>query len=313
METGERARPKILKGRWLLSSFLLISFSGFLLAPQAKEVREKNGPYVLASVLPLYEFAVAVAGEKLAVEFWLPPGASPHHWQPRPSDLRRLERADVLVYIGASLEPWVPDLLRSVKNQKLTVVSFEDLAFLQEEEKAEETDPHIWLDFSLDLQIIDRLVDTFSRRRPELAPYFSTNAEAYKTKLIELDQLYQQTISSCKHRLLIIDGHAAFGYLARRYGLEQVSLEGINPEAESRPRQLSRILEIIKEKKIKTIFYEAGSRPRLSRELSREAALKFLPLHPGHNLRPEEKAAKKTFLDLMRENLERLKEGLACE
>lgn len=313
MKTRQRARTKFLKGGWLLGVLVIISVGRFLSAPPGEESQEKKGLFVLATVLPLYEFAASLAGEKLTVELWLPPGSSPHYWQPRASDLRGLERADVLVYIGASLEPWVPDLLRSVKNQNLKVVSFEDLAFLRDEEKPEEVDPHIWLDFSLDLQIIDRLASTFSQLRPELDAHFAAKAVAYKNKLIELDRLYQQTISSCKQRLLIIAGHAAFSYLARRYGLEQVSLEGINPEAEARPKQLSRVLEIIEKKKIKAIFFDAASRPRLPLQLFRRTELKFLPLYSGHNLGAQEKAGQKSFLDLMRENLERLKEGLGCE
>jgi len=274
---------------------------------------EKNDLTILASVFPLFEFCEAIVGEHGQVELLLPAGVSPHDWQPRFSDLVKLQKADVLVYVGPSLEPWVKELVSSLKTNNLKLLSFEDLCSLQETEKPQELDPHIWLDFRLDIQIIERLVQLFSNLEPHLSAAFEANAASYVAKLQELDSLFQTGLGNCPQRTLIIDGHGAFGYLAKRYGLKQISLHGLNPEAELRPAHLRKVLEMAKQEKIKAIFFEAGSNPRLARRLSGELQLKVLPLHPGHNLSLTDRQLRKGFLDLMKENLKNIREGLGCE
>jgi len=292
---------------WLLG--FLLCFSSSIGAVSL----EKNKLTILASVFPLFEFCQAVVGEHGQVELLLPAGVSPHDWQPRFSELVKLQKADVLAYIGESLEPWVKELVSSLKTNNLNLLSFEDLCFLQETEKPTELDPHIWLDFRLDGQIIERLGQFFSKLEPNLSAEFAANAASYASKLQELDSLFQTGLGKCPQRTLIIDGHGAFSYLAKRYGLKQISLQGLNPEAELRPAQLRKVLELIKQEKIKAIFFEAGSNPRLARRLSEELQLKVLPLHPGHNLSLADRQLRKGFLDLMKENLKNIREGLGCE
>ncbi len=290
--------------------FLIFSFCPGLLTAGLPEEASLS---VLTSILPLYEFSRAVAGNRAEVELLLPAGANPHHWQPRPSDMIKLQKADLLVCIGPSLEPWVDDLVRSRRNDKLRVLSLQHLCSLHEEEGRKELDPHIWLDFQLDQQIIEELVSAFSTLRPAYVEEFRHRANIYVSHLQELDELYQKVISSCAQRLLVVDGHGAFNYLAKRYGLTQISLHGLNPEAEPLPGQVSRVLALVESQKMKAIFYEYGTNPRLARVLAQKSGVKIIPLHPGHNLPVEERRSGKDFLRLMRENLEHLKEGLGCD
>ena len=135
---------------------------------------------VVTSLFPLQEFSRAVGGEKVQVILLLPPGAEAHSWEPKPSDVVKIARADIFIYIGPSMEPWVDKVLKAAQGKKLLVLEatrgFPLLKAEQEEEGMgphshghagpEKMDPHVWLDFSLDLKIVDEIVTVFSEKDP---------------------------------------------------------------------------------------------------------------------------------------------------
>jgi zinc transport system substrate-binding protein len=294
-----------------LGHFFLISILGLIFLLPLPSAQKKTDLLILASIYPLYDFCRVISGDWFDVQLLLPAGVTPHHWQPRFSDMTKLERAAALVHIGPALEPWVKDLVRTLKNRDLKLISFEDLCFLKEEEN--QLDPHIWLDFQLDMEIIQRLVRALSEIAPAATGELQSKANEYLEKLRELDLLYQKTLSSCRQRTIIVDGHGAFNYLARRYDLKLISLHGLNPEAEMRPSQIKQMLELINQEKVKAIFFEAGSNPRLAYLIKNNLGKRILPLYPGHSPLYNEKREAVDFINLMKENLKNLKEGLDCD
>ena len=119
---------------------------------------KKASIQVVASIFPLAEFAKNVCGEKGRIEVLLPPGADIHTWRPKPSDLFKLAKADLFIYIGANLEPWLHDILMAINNPKLQVLEVsKGLSLIDGQEHQGENhthktfDPHVWLDFSYDI------------------------------------------------------------------------------------------------------------------------------------------------------------------
>jgi len=293
------------------SQFLLIFCLGVSFLLPLPSAQKKTNFLILTSIYPLYDFCRAISGDSFDVQLLLPAGVSPHHWQPRFSDMTKFEKAAALVHIGPALEPWVKDLVRTLKNRDLKLISFEDLCYLKEEE--EQLDPHIWLDFQLDIEIIQRLVRALSELAPAATQELHSRANEYMEKLKGLDSLYRKTLSSCRQRTIIVDGHGAFHYLARRYDLKLISLHGLNPEAEIRPSQIRQMLDLIRQEKVKAIFFEAGSNPRLAHLIKDNSEIKILPLYPGHSPLYNEKREDLGFISLMKQNLKNLKEGLGCD
>jgi len=291
--------------------FLLIFFLGSSLLLPLSSAQKKTNLLILTSIYPLYDFCRVISGDFFDVQLLLPAGVSPHHWQPRFSDMTKLEKAAALVHIGPALEPWVKDLVRTLKNRDLKLISFEDLCFLKEEE--DQLDPHIWLDFQLDIKIIQRLAKALSDLVPAANQELHSRANEYIEKLKDLDSLYRKTLSSCRQRTIIVDGHGAFHYLTRRYNLKLISLHGLNPEAEMRPSKIKQMLDLIRQEKVKAIFFEAGSNPRLAHLIKNNSEIKILPLYPGHSALYNEKKEEAGFISLMKENLKNLKEGLSCD
>lgn len=299
-------RTRVLLWIWSLGLPILLALSS-----------EKPVPLkVVASVFPLREFAMEIAGNRGEVSLLLPPGAGVHTWQPRASDILRLSSADVLVYVGSGLEPWIPDLLRSLEEPRPKVLALaESLPLLRHEEDHEghDHDPHVWLDFGLDLIIVDRLATLFSEIDSAAAPFYQERAEVLKSRIQALDSAYDRALARCQSRVLLIGGHAAFGYLAKRYGLEQVSIYGLSPDAETTPSRLMAAVERGRESGIRAVFTEANANSRMADVVAKELRAKVLSLHTGANLSRKEWESGRTFFDIMEENLVNLKKGLACD
>jgi zinc transport system substrate-binding protein len=272
---------------------------------------------VMATVFPLFEFATAVGGDLAEVDLLIPPGADVHSWQPRVSDIKKISGdLRLFLFIGPDLEPWAADLVKSVARPGLRILeASRGLDLIREEEPGEihhGADPHVWLDFGQDLAILDRIATALAEIEPSGTAIFRSNAESYKAKLRALDQRYAEGLRECRGRRLLVGGHAAFGYLARRYGLVQTAVYSASPDAAATPRDMVRLVATAKSEGVKTVFYEPGVGDRLARVVAAEIGAEVRLLHPGHNLLPSGSSGPETFLDLMDRNLEILRHGLGC-
>jgi zinc transport system substrate-binding protein len=303
---------------FFLRFFFILVIFGF----QAQDLDAAKKISIVTSVFPLLEFAGAVSGERGEVSLLLPPGAEIHTWRPRPSDIIRLSSADLFIYVGADLEPWLHDLLKSVRNPNLRVleasrgiplIDEEDIVHSAHEHNHEVQDPHIWLDFKNDQRIVDKIAAVLSEMDPEGSSVFKRNAFIYKEKLRILDQKFKDGLMDCVHRTIILAGHGAFGYIARSYNLRQISLYGLSPDSRPTPKKLIKVVELAKKYRIKVIFFEIRVRDELAKVLAEEVGARTLVLNPGANLTKEQLKSGKTFFDIMEANLENLKDGLDCK
>ncbi|MGQ9556883.1 MAG: metal ABC transporter substrate-binding protein [Desulfurispora sp.] len=274
---------------------------------------------VYTTIYPLYDFASRVGGDRVEVINIMPPGVEPHHWEPRPADLANMHRADVFVYCGAGLEGWVQNTLQSLSQPNLVIVdasrgiSLLDASGKESPEQPgthlEKKDPHIWLDPVNAALMVDNILEGLCQASPQNAAYFQSNARQYKAKLAELDSAFRQLARQAKIKHFVTS-HAAFGYLAKRYGLIQIPLRGLSADSEPAPRTMLQIARQVKDLKIKYIFFESLLSPRASLALARETGAQTLVLHPLANVSREEFAARKGYLEIMQENLRNLQIAL---
>ncbi|UCG39659.1 MAG: zinc ABC transporter substrate-binding protein [bacterium] len=268
---------------------------------------------MVASVFPLYEFAREVGGAQVEVWLLLPAGVEPHSWEPTPAEMVRLREADLFMYIGRAMEPWAEEVLRAVGGGEITVMEVMASADRGGGAGGGPSDPHIWLDLSQAAAIVERTGEVLAGLDPQRADLYRGNAARYAVRLRDLDRDYMAGLKACSTRILVTGGHAAFGHLARRYGLTQEPLYGLSPDAEPSPRQLVRVTRLVREEGVGAVFFEELLNPRLAQVLSEETGTKLMMLNPGANLTARQWSAGTTFLDLMRGNLASLREGLSCE
>jgi zinc transport system substrate-binding protein len=130
-------------------------------------------------------------------------------------------------------------------------------------------------------------------------------------RLQKLDAEYRAGLAHCAHRE-IVTSHEAFAYLAQRYGLEQIPITGISPEAEPQPGDLVRVGQLAKERGATTIYFETLVSPRIAQTVAREIGAKTAVLDPIEGLTKDEAARGDDYFTLMRANLSALRAGLGC-
>lgn len=280
---------------------------------------------VVTTLFPLFDLTRSIADGKADILLLLPPGVEAHAFEPKPADIMKVDRADVFIYTGKYMEPWAQDVLKSTANKKLAVVDASlgiKLARLgRDRHDAEHEDghghgsydPHIWLDFENAMKMVDTITEGLCKADPGNSGLYRKNAGAYKEKLAALDREYKGSLSGCKKRTLIHGGHFAFGYLARRYGLEYVSAYEGSPDAEPTARKIIALKNKMKENDIHFVFFEELLNPRVSEVIAKETGATLLKLNGAHNITKDEFRSGVTFLSLMEDNLASLRKGLECK
>jgi zinc transport system substrate-binding protein len=286
-------------------------------------------PLVVASFYPLYEFSRQVAGDRAEVVSLVPPGVEPHDWEPSPQDVARVEKAQLFVYNGAGFEPWVDRLLRGGLEPRRTVRATDGLPLVAADlprhedgppsdaappgdpRRASRPDPHVWLDPVLASAQVERIRAGLERVDGAGADAYAANARAFRQRLAGLHAAFEGGLRDCARRDLVTS-HAAFGYLARRYGLTVVPVMGLAPESEPSAAQLAAIVQFARRRQVRYIFFETLVNPRLAETLAREVGARTLVLNPVEGVTAEERAAGRGYVELMEDNLENLRIGLTC-
>jgi len=283
-----------------------------------KQNTNTNKISVVTTLFPLYDFTKNIGQDNVEVSLLLPPGVESHSFEPKPGDIVKISEADVFVYTGRFMEPWAEDIVKGIANKKLIVVDASNGinmipgVFHDADEPAGSLDPHIWLDFDNAKIMVDNITRALAEKNPSNAQYYHQNADEYKSALSNLDNEYKTALSKCQRKEIIYGGHYAFGYLARRYGIEHIAAQGLSPDAEPTAQDLVQLVEQIKAKNIQYIFYEELTSPKIAETLSRETNTQMLLLNAAHNLTKEDFENQATFLAIMKANLENLKIGLQC-
>ena len=268
---------------------------------------------VVVSFYPLADAAQEVGGSLVQVENLTAPGVEPHDIELTPQQVESIDRADVVVYLGGGFQPAVEDAL--VDTQGTTLDASASLRSLPvpagEADASLEADPHVWLDPTLYQQIVNEVRDVLTQVDPADASTFRSNAHAFDRRIGDLDRAYRSGLATCD-RNAIVTSHAAFGYLAERYGLTQEAISGLSPDAEPPPQRLAEIKALVERDGITTIFTEELVSPRVADALATETGAATAVLNPLESLTPDEVAAGADYVSVMHENLSALRGALGC-
>lgn len=271
---------------------------------------------VAVSFYGLEEWTKIVGGERVQVTNLVPPGVEPHEWEPNPSELKVLQRAQAFFYVGSGYEHWVGQTLKAIERRELVAVEASHGFELLDEEVHDGhdhggLDPHIWLDPLGAAHMVKAVRDGLIQVDPAGKELYTANAERYLAALEGVDLRYMAGLKGCTTRELFVT-HEAYGYLAHRYDLEQHAILGLSPEAEPDPRHLAELTQAAKEAGVKVIFTETVASNRMTEVLAREIGARTLPLHTFENLSNDERKAGLNYLLVMEQNLANLKQSLEC-
>lgn len=251
--------------------------------------REDDRAKVVAAFYPLAWAAERVGGDSVDVTNLTQAGAEPHDVELSPRDVEAIRDADLVVYAGSGFQPAVEDAVGDRHGPSLDVAEGD-------------RDPHVWLDPVRFGSIAEEIGRALERAEP---------AGELTADLRRLDGEYRRGLARCERRTLVTT-HAAFGHLAARYRLKQLSLTGTTPEAEPGPRELERLIDDVRESQATTVFAEPLVSDRLAETVAREARVEVAVLDPIEGLSQERLDAGEDYLSVMRDNLVALRTALGC-
>lgn len=277
-----------------------------LLAGCGKPAGNASGKMlVAASIAPLADFCKQVGGDWVKVEMLVPPGASPHTYQPQPDQMRMLSEASVLVLNGIGIEFWASNVIDAASNPKLIVVRTADgLKILDTTDPGEKYgNPHVWLDPICAIRQVEAIRDAFIKADPKHASDYQRNARDYTSKLRNLDTDIRAQVAAFKSKSFIAF-HPAWAYFAKRYGLTQAALIEQSPGKEPSPEDIAAVVQTAKRLHAKAVFAEPQFSPKAAQVIAEEAGAKVLELNPLG------KPPSYSYIETMRDNLRVLAEAL---
>jgi zinc transport system substrate-binding protein len=269
---------------------VLIVVACALLAGGCTAAANDGRTEVVAGFYPLAYAAEQIGGAGVRVTNLTPVGAEPHDLEPTPRDVARIREADLVLY-ARGVQPALERALDGHGDRVLDVRAGDPGA-----------DPHVWLDPVRFAAIVRQIGDRLDQ--PE-------RARRLAARLGELDRDYRKGLAHCARRELV-SSHAAFGLLSARYGLRQISLSGLSPEAEPTPRQLERLVVAVRESGATTVFAETLVSPRIAETVARETGARTAVLDPIEGLTDEEVNRGDDYFSVMHRNLGALRQALGC-
>jgi zinc transport system substrate-binding protein len=255
--------------------------------------RSVSGLSLVAGFYPLAWAADQLGGERVDVTNITPAGSEPHDVELTPRAVEFVRDA-TYVFLLRGFQPALDEAADGAKNA--TVVDFLEVA------SPEHGDVHVWLDPVRFEAIVERMGEVLER---------PAAAERLIDELRRLDRDYRDGLAHCARRAFVTS-HAAFGYLAGRYGLRQVAVTGLVPESEPSPRALERVVDEVRQSGATTVFVEPLVSHRVADTVAREAGARTAVLDPIEGLTEDEARRGETYLTVMRANLAALREALGC-
>lgn len=287
----------------------------FLAACGSGAGAKTTGTQVVASFYPFAFVAEQVGGTNVSVANLTSPGVEPHDLELKPKQVGAIQDADLVIFEN-NFQAAVDDAIGQAGRDSQGTIDVAKLVKLQPlpagEEEAHghaEDDPHVWLDPVNMIALTDAVRAKLSAIDPAHATAYTKNAAALTAKLKALDTSFSTGLAQCA-TTKIVTSHAAFGYLAKRYGLEQIPIAGIDPGNEPSLAQLADITNLVRKDKITTIFTEELVSPAIARTVAGATGAKTATLDPIEGLSDE--TAHENYLTLMAKNLSVIEKANNC-
>ncbi|MDF1594033.1 MAG: metal ABC transporter substrate-binding protein [Desulfobacterales bacterium] len=316
-------KPKRFKGSVFATLFFFIAlFSPALILAEKVPV--------VASIFPVADMIQQVGSPYVDVTFIIPAGASPHTFEPKPSQIKKIAAARVFFMIGAGLEIWAEKFMAAAGKDLLTVTLSDGVDLIRSTEAAHEHDadqpgsnmrqtkpdhtdsgavianPHIWLDPVIAQSMVTRIVAVLCSVDENHADHYRRQGEVYLKSLVKLDQDIRLAVSGFALKKYVAF-HAAWDYFARHYGLEPVGIIETAPGRNPTPKRIKQIIADIKKYNLRAVFVEPQLNPKVAVVIAKEANVHVLLLDP---MGAPTIKGRRSYLELMRYNLDVLKEAM---
>ncbi len=278
--------------------------------------RATSGRLVIATAFyPLQWVTQQVGGARVAASSVTRAGAEPHDLELTPHDVATVLDADLVVYLRGFQAAMDDAVTKADSDKVLDVAGAARLdlrtspADDQRSNASSVADPHFWLDPTRMADVASTVAGSLARIDPSNASTYTSNANELGAQLRTLDHEYSVGLANCRIRDLVTS-HAAFGYLARHYGFDQVGIAGLSPETEPSSATMSSVSDLVRRRHVTTIYFETLTSPDVARTLAAETGASTAQLDPIEGLTA--KSNGRDYLAVMRSNLATLRTSQGC-
>lgn len=289
---------------------------------------------IVTTIFPEYDWTRAVLGDRevdVDLTMLLDNGTDLHSFQPAVKDIMKVSSCDLLIYVGGESDQWIEDALESAQNKDMKTINLMEVLgdTIKEEENVEgmqesghghededekEYDEHVWTSLRNASVICGIIAETLEEMDPENKDVYASNAAAYQEKLSNLDTEYQNTVDSAKQNTLLFADRFAFRYLVDDYGLNYyAAFSGCSAESEASFKTVTFLADKLDELGLKTVLTIEKSDDRIAQtviENTETKDQKILELNSMQSITSDEIADGVTYLSVIEDNLDVLKEAL---
>ena len=286
---------------------------------------------VVTTIFPYYDFTRSIAGDKADIKLLLSPGSEPHSYEPSPSDIVAIENCDIFIYNGGESDEWVESVLDSIENKNMKVMrmmDYVDLLYEQsvdhdehehedgdgdehEHEHGEEYDEHIWTSVKNAEKLTNAIYDALCVSDFANKAAYSSNRDSYLSQLQAFDSEISDIVSNAKRNTVVFGDRFPFLYFVTDYSLEyECAFPGCSSETEPSISTVTHMIDFTRENKIPVVFYLEFSNGKVAKLISEDTGAKTMRFSSCHNVTKDEFADGATYISLMEQNANALKEAL---
>lgn len=319
-----------------LSAVIICSLFSISGCGKTEKVQNSDGKIsIVTTIFPYYDFVRQLAGDKADVRLLLSPGSDPHSYEPTPSDIVAIENCDLFIYNGGESDEWVDGVLSSIENKNVKVMKMMEYVTLRHEqsmdhnhehaehedmddndeghdhEEGDEYDEHIWTSIRnaerMSASIADELISLDSKN----SDYYNEKKADYISSLDSLDKKFTEVANNKKRDTLVFGDRFPFLYFVSDYNLGyECAFLGCSHETEPSTAVVSHLIDFTRENNIPVVFYLELSSGKIAQIISEDSSVKTMQFSSCHNVTKEDFENGATYISVMEQNLEALKEAL---
>ena len=279
-----------------IGCLMLVSLLGSGLASCGSNIEASHTIYT--SFFPIYDLTSRIVGDKYKVSMILPQGLEPHSYEISAKKVVELVDSKAIFINGLDMEYWYEQLPDSAKSKTVNLSSNIETIKINGIR-----DPHIWLNPNNAIKEMEIVTSYLCEIDKSNSGYYQDNFETNKKIFLDLDKSIKESFEGLRTNKIVVS-HAAFGYFAKEYGLEQIYVKGLEPNEEPSAKVIEGIIETIKENNITTIFSEELGENEISKLISEETGAKIETLSTL-----EMSVNNKDYIALLKENASKIKEA----
>ena len=284
---------------------------------------------IVTTIFPQYDFVRAIAGGTGAVNvrMLLSPGEEVHSYEPTPLDIKEIQNCDLFIYVGAENDVWVDRILENMGDKRPETLRLVDLTETvaeesvegmmeekghdHEESREEEADEHVWTSPVKAAEITEAIAQKMAELDPANADDYLANAQDYEAKILDLDAQFRQIAENAERKVLVFGDRFPIRYFAEEYGLDYfAAFPGCSSESEPSASTLAFLIDKVREEEIPVVFSIEFSNGNIARAICESTGAVQRTYNSCHNVTKEQMENGATYVSLMSENLETIREAL---